>query len=158
MRKLGLTVAAVLTIVIAGCATPPAASLQALADLRTAIADLEVEPGTEPGPRYRSAWRVISKVESPDELREIARQFDNPRPTKEIESVENAPGLHYPVGAALFFSFKGRFFDKLQYMAPGSNCPQYFENEATFVAWLEKYDYDMVRLRKAYERDAPKDP
>lgn len=161
MRKFGLSAATVLVLLVAGCATPPAATPQMLADLRTAITDLEVEPGTEPGPRYYEAWRVVSKCESPDELREITRQFDNPRPTYEVESVDNGngPGMppHYPVGAALFYGFKRRFFKKSQYMLPGQNCPTYFENEATFIAWLEKHEYDIARLRKAYERDTPKD-
>ena len=157
MRKLGLSTATILALLVVGCTSHQATDRRNLHALREAISGLEVAQNETPGPAYDGAWRRLSQCESSDELREIARNFGDRRPTLLLESLENPNGgpVDYTIGDALFFWFKGRFFKKSQYMAPGSNCPKYFENEATFVAWLEKYDYDIVRLRKAYERDTP---
>jgi hypothetical protein len=159
MRVIGLIAAMILTLLVIGCAAPPAANASRLADLRAAISGLEVAPDHAPGSAYDAAWRLISGCESPDELREIVRHFSDKRPTMLLESLENPNGgrVEYTIGDALFFSLKGRFFDQLSYMLPGRNCPKYFKNEATFVDWLEEYDYDIARLRKAYKRDTPKD-
>lgn len=161
MRILGLTGLLFAGLLVAACTAPSTVDTQSdsLPKLRAAISGLEVQPEAKPGPACDAGWQHISKCESPEELREIARHFGDSRPTVLLESLENPDGgpVNYTIGDALFFAFKGRFFRKWQYMLPGRNCPEYFENEATFKAWLEEHNYDIAQLRKAYERDTPRD-